>query len=495
MKAIILSVGDELVLGQTVDTNSAYLSAQLSAVGCDTVMHRTVGDDQAMIAAAIRESTPLCDLLIISGGIGPTEDDLTRQAIAEVMNVPLEQNDAWMEKLEAFFKARGRAMPQTNRIQAMIPRGATMLDNPAGTAAGIRVRLGALVKSDMPLSELKGRQIGRILSKMGRLTKEQLVDALERQKREGGKLGGILIAMNTCSREEIEYALAAQEGRVVRGCEVFSVPGVPKEMKAMFVQHVLPYVKQHTGTAVIFQRKLNTFGLGESWVAERLGNLMMRQRNPSVGTTVSDGYVSLRINARYETLERAEHEAEQTVEQCRTALGDIIFGEGDETLAQAVAKLLKAKDVEVTTAESCTGGLLAKMLTDIPGSSAYFRTGFITYHNKSKYDRLGVSENILNCYGAVSEPVVEAMARNALRLSKADIALSISGIAGPDGGSPTKPVGMVCIGMAVQVDRHKVDVTTRTFNFPGDREMIRDRSAKMALSMLRYHLLESKMPF
>lgn len=421
MNAIILSVGDELVLGQTVDTNSAYLSAELAAVGCDTVMHRTVGDNQRMIVAAIRESVPLCDVLIISGGIGPTEDDLTRQSLAEVMNVPLEENAEWMQKLLAFFQARGRPMPQTNKIQAMIPQGAQMLDNPAGTAAGIRTRIGS--------------------------------------------------------------------------CEVFSVPGVPKEMKAMFAAHVLPFVKQHAGGAVILQRKLNTYGLGESWVAEKLGSLMMRQKNPSVGTTVANGYVSLRINARFESLERAEHEIEQTVAACREKLGDIIFSEGDETLAEAVAKLLKDKHIEVTTAESCTGGLLAKMLTDVPGSSAYFKTGFITYSNKAKYDRLGVSENILNVHGAVSEPVVEAMARNALRLSKARIALSISGIAGPDGGTPTKPVGTVCIGMAVQVDRDKVEVTTRTFNFPGDRETVRDRSAKMALSMLRYQLLGSKMPF
>jgi PncC family amidohydrolase len=495
MNAIILSVGDELVLGQTVDTNSAYLSAQLSAVGCDTVMHRTVGDDQGMIVAAIRDSLKLCDLLIISGGIGPTEDDLTRQALAEVMNVPLEENAVWMEKLLAFFQARNRTMPPTNKIQAMIPRGATMLDNPAGTAAGVRVKLGTPVKTDVPLSELKGRQIGNILSKINAVTKEQVVDALTRQKSEGGKLGGILLAMNSCSRDALEFALAAQEGRIVKPCEVFSVPGVPKEMKAMFAAHILPFIKQHAGGAVILQRKLNTYGLGESWVAEKLGSLMMRQKNPSVGTTVSDGYVSLRINARFETLERAEHEIEQTVAQCRHVLGDIVFSEGDESLAAAVAKLLKEKNLEVTTAESCTGGLLAKMLTDIPGSSAYFRTGFITYHNKSKHDRLGVSENILNVHGAVSEPVVEAMARSALRLTKAKIALSISGVAGPDGGSAAKPVGMVCIGMAVQSDRDKVDVTTRTFSFPGDREAVRDRSAKMALAMLRYQLLGSKTPF
>ncbi len=421
MKAFILSVGDELVLGQTVDTNSAWISAQLSSIGCDILAHKTVGDDQPMIEAAIREAAGSVDLLLISGGIGPTEDDLTRQALGNVLNAPLELSDAWMARLDEFFKARGRKMPETNKIQAMIPRGATMLDNPAGTAAGIRAAIGQ--------------------------------------------------------------------------CELFSVPGVPKEMKAMFEAHIRPYVKPLAGGAVILQKKLNTFGLGESWVAEQLGDLMKRGRNPSVGTTVASGMVSLRLNARFDSLERAEHEMQQTEEACRAKLGDVIFSENETSLADVVADLLKQKRIQIATAESCTGGLLAKTLTDIPGSSAYFKTGFVTYSNQAKYERLGVSMEVINLYGAVSENVVEAMARAALRLAKSHVAISISGIAGPDGGSPAKPVGTVCIGMAFQAPDRTVQAVTRTFNFPGDREMVRDRSAKMALSMLRYHLLDKKMPF
>ncbi len=426
MKAFILSVGDELVLGQTVDTNSAWISQQLSAMGCDILAHKTVGDDQSMIAAAISEAAALVDLLLVSGGIGPTEDDLTRQALAGVLNVPLEMNDTWLAKLDEFFKQRARAMPPSNKIQAMIPQGATMLDNPAGTAAGIRAA--------------------------------------------------------------IQRAAGAP-------CEIFVVPGVPKEMKAMFELHIRAFVKQQTGGAVILQKKLNTFGMGESWVAEKLGDLMKRDRNPSVGTTVAGGMVSLRVNARFESLDRAEHEMVKTVEACAEKLGDLICSEDEVTLAEVVAVLLREKHLQVATAESCTGGLLAKMLTDIPGSSAYFKTGFVTYSNQAKYERLGVSMEIINLYGAVSETVVDAMSRNTLRLAKADIALAISGIAGPDGGSPAKPVGMVCIAMAYKTEARTVEAVARTFNFPGDREMIRDRSAKMALSMLRYRVLGTKMPF
>jgi nicotinamide-nucleotide amidase len=247
--------------------------------------------------------------------------------------------------------------------------------------------------------------------------------------------------------------------------------------------------------------------MGDSWVAEKLaagGDLMKRGRNPSVGTTVSQGIVSVRINARFESLGRAEHELERTSAACASALGELIFGaDDDNTLAATVASLLAASRKTVTTAESCTGGLLAKMLTDIPGSSSYFNQGWITYSNDAKYNRLGVAREVLNVYGAVSEPVVEAMAKNARRLAKADFALAISGVAGPTGGGPTKPVGTVCIALASQADPEARGdarffdsaVVARTFTFPGDREMIRDRSAKMALTMLRFHLLGRPLPF
>jgi nicotinamide-nucleotide amidase len=285
------------------------------------------------------------------------------------------------------------------------------------------------------------------------------------------------------------------------------MPGVQKEINAMFARDVLPEVRERAAGAVILSRTLHTFGVGESAVAEMLGPRMMRDRNPSVGTTVSAGIVSLRVNARFDSRQRAQQELEQTVESCRAALSDLIYGQDDQTLADVVADLLKSARKTVTTAESCTGGLVAKMLTDIPGSSDYFKVGFITYSNDAKYERLGVPREIINLHGAVSEPVVSAMARHARRLAKADFALAVSGIAGPSGGSATKPVGTVCIALASPPlssgegrgegawNYHESQVLARTFNFPGDREWVRDRSAKMALSILRYHLLGKPLPF
>jgi nicotinamide-nucleotide amidase len=427
--AIILSIGDELVLGQSIDTNSAWLSQQLASVGVRVRSHITVADDQRAIEEAIWESGIRCDFLIITGGIGPTPDDLTRQALAVVMKQELVMNDFWLKKLEEFFASRGRPMPQSNTIQAMIPVGAAMIDNPNGTAAGI----DATVQFDLPVPDHSPRP---------------------------------------------------------HACRIFVMPGVPKEMTAMFTRDVLPHIRKAAGAAVILSRTLHTFGMGESSVAERLGDLMNRKRNPSVGTTVANGIVSLRINSSFDSAEKAGAELEATTAICREKLGDLIYGQDEQSIQQVVAALLIEKNAKVTTAESCTGGLLAKMLTDVPGSSAYFKTGFITYSNLAKYERLGISTEVINVYGAVSENVVTAMANNSKRLAKADFALAISGVAGPDGGSATKPVGTVCIALASE------DTTiARAFNFPGDRDWVRDRAAKMALTMLRYRLLGKAMPF
>src|SRR5665213_1156522 len=227
MNAIILSIGDELVLGQTVDTNSAWLSQQLASVGVPALAHVTIADDQKEIARSIRELASRCDVLLISGGLGPTEDDLTRQALAEVMGQPLEENAVWMAELHRFFEARGRAMPPINRIQAMIPRGAEMIFNTAGTAAGI---------------------------------------------------GATLHPRNLIYADGAD-AVRAGELPAARKCEVFVMPGVPREMKAMFIRDVLPHAMQAAGGAAILSRTLHTFGLGESAVAEKLGDLMARDRN------------------------------------------------------------------------------------------------------------------------------------------------------------------------------------------------------------------------
>ncbi|MBC8106139.1 MAG: competence/damage-inducible protein A [Anaerolineae bacterium] len=430
--AIILSIGDELVLGQTVDTNSAWLSHQLAAVGCAIKAHMTVPDDQQAIEDAIRESAQRCDFLIVTGGIGPTADDLTRQALAGMMNAPLELDQKWLDHMTAYFKERGRVMPRTNEIQAMIPRGAELIWNHNGTAAGMRARIS-----------------------IGEVASATVSDAPQ--------------------------------------CEIFITPGVPKEMKMMFERDVLPRVRERGGSSdsVILSRTLHTFALGESAIAEMLGDLMRRDRNPSVGTTVANGIVSLRLNSRFDSRDEAQRQLDETDGACRAALGDLIFGADDESLQQAVGRLLASSRKKVTTAESCTGGLLAKMITDVSGSSDYFHTGFVTYSNKAKYERLGVSMEIINVYGAVSEPVVSLMAKNARRLTKSHFALAISGVAGPTGGSATKPVGTVCIALAFDDEQPPM---ARTFLFPGDREWVRDRAAKMALTMLRYHLVGKPLP-
>jgi nicotinamide-nucleotide amidase len=426
MNAIILSIGDELVLGQTVDTNSAWLSQQLAAVGVGIAAHVTVSDDQSAIEDAIRQSVGRCEILLISGGLGPTDDDLTRQALAAVMGAPLEMNEAWLKRLRDFFRQRGRPMPEANAIQAMIPRGARMIENTAGTAPGIYATL-----SSNPQSEIRNPQ----------------------------------------------------------SLQIFVMPGVPKEMKIMFERDVLPALRDAGGGGVILSRTLHTFGLGESSVAEMLGELMKRGRNPSVGTTVSQGIVSLRLNARFGNRAEAERELALTEGACRAALGDLIFGADGQPLAEVVGLALKLKGQTVATAESCTGGLLAKMLTDISGSSDYFRYGWVTYANEAKMAELGVPEQTLMAHGAVSDATVRAMAEGARQRARADYALAISGVAGPTGGTADKPVGTVCIALA-----SGSGTTARTFNFPGDREMIRDRSAKMALTMLRYHLLGKPLP-
>lgn len=416
MNAFILSVGDELTLGQTLDTNSAWLSAQLATIGCWVIGHMTVPDDETSVDSAIRAHTQTADVMLITGGIGPTEDDLTRQGLAKALGVALEMNQSWLAHLEEFFRVRNRPMVASNRIQAMLPHGCGMIENTCGTACGMQVRIGP--------------------------------------------------------------------------CDIYLMPGVPREMQAMFTRDVLPALRSRSGGAVILSRTLHTFGLGESTVGEKLGHLMDRRRNPSVGTTVAGGIVSLRLNARFPTLAEAREKLAQTESACREVLGELIYGADGQSLPQAIAPLLHDARRTIATAESCTGGLLAGMLTDVPGASGYFQQGWVTYSNSAKQDMLRVSAETLRQHGAVSEPVVREMAEGARQLSGADFGLSISGIAGPAGGTPDKPVGTICFGFA-----HADGVLTRTIIHSGDRAAVRDRACKTALSILRYHLLGKPLPF
>lgn len=411
MQAAILSIGDELVLGQTVDTNSAYLSAQLASRGIMTLLHQTVADDMDAMVDMIQYASQRVELIIISGGLGPTDDDLTRQALAQAMGVELVLDNEQLPLIEAIFTRRGKPMPDRNRIQAYHPVGTTMITNTCGTAPGI-------------------------IAKHNKAT-------------------------------------------------IYVTPGVPSEMKRMWELSVLPDIlKLIPSQRFIHTIKVNTFGRGESTVAEELGELFDRTRNPKVGTTVANGIVSVRIRSEFDSDEKARIELNNTVEAVKQKLGSIVYSTEETTIQDVLVKQLIDSKLTVATAESCTGGLIAKMLTDIPGSSSVVKGGWVTYANEMKMRELGVPEQMLIDHGAVSEPVAMHMAASARQQADSDLAVSVTGIAGPDGGTAQKPVGTVWMGIA---DRS--GVTARRFLFNGTRDTVRDRTAKMACQMLRLRLL------
>ncbi len=409
MPAILLSIGDELTLGQTVDTNAAWLSAQLASRGIDTLRHETVPDDRPAIVDAIARAADQADLLIATGGLGPTDDDLTRFALADVMGVALELDPSALHDIDAFFRGRGKTMNRRNRVQAMCPVGATLLANPAGTAPGIHVRLGKN-----------------------------------------------------------------------RPCDAYFVPGVPREMHALWDQHIAPALPAAGRT--ILTARLNTFGKGESDVAAMLGELMARDRNPLVGTTVSAGIVSARIRSTFDHADEARRQLDATIQRVEAALGELVFSRDEVELAPVVGERLKARRQTVATAESCTGGLVAQMLTAVPGSSDYYPGGWICYANEMK-QQLGVAPDLIAEHGAVSEPVAQALADAAARRAHADYALATTGIAGPTGGTDAKPVGTVCFGLATPDG-----ASASTHIFPGDRATVRHRAALHALNTLRLAL-------
>jgi nicotinamide-nucleotide amidase len=408
MKAIILAIGDELISGQTVDTNSAYLSRRLAERGVETVEHRTVGDDKERIASAIAEAAGRVEIVVVSGGLGPTEDDLTRQAMADAMGCELQLNAECLADIEEFFRLRNRKMSPPNRAQAMIPTSAEPMRNKLGTAPGIAARIGA--------------------------------------------------------------------------AQVFIVPGVPAEMKWMYDNCIAPRLPP--GEGVILHHVVHTFGEGESDVGAKIADLMKRGSEPTVGTTVAAGMVSVRIISRGRTTEDARLQADLTVKTLYERLGNLIVGKGDATMPSAAGELLRKRGQTLATAESCTGGLIGEMVTSVSGSSDYYLGGFVTYSNRLKRDLLGVSEELLARHGAVSEQVAIAMAEGCRQKLGSDWAIGVTGIAGPAGGSAEKPVGLVYVALAgpegTQVFRHV---------FPGARDMVRLRSALAAMNCLRLALL------
>jgi len=412
MNAIILSIGDELTSGLTINSNAAWLGQQLSTLGMNCRLQLTVGDDQAAIVSAIKQSIPHCDVLLISGGLGPTEDDLTRGSVAEALDEPLVQDPSALHDLEFFFERIKRTMTDNNRLQAMRPRSASCVKNSCGTAPGIIARSGST--------------------------------------------------------------------------QIFVMPGVPKEMKAMFEQSYLPLLQAAAGGVVRQIAKLNISGAGESWIGAQIADLMKRGANPAVGTTVHDGIVSVRIYATGRRDQVTAMIAEKTA-VVRQRLGALIFSSDEITLDAVVTQHLLQHHQTIATAESCTGGMVAMMLTNFPGSSKCFKQGWVTYSNESKATELHINPELIKTYGAVSREVAGTMATQARKQAQATWAIGITGIAGPDCGSPEKPVGLVYISIAGP--QSPDDLYIRACHFSGDRHSIRLRSSQMALTLLRLKLL------
>ncbi len=414
MDAGIISVGDELVTGQGLDTNSAWLSEGLVRVGVRVAGHVTVGDDVERIQGAIGEGLDQADLVIVTGGLGPTPDDLTRQAVAAAIGEPLEENAEALGQIQAMFERWQRPLHEANKIQALIPRGCRVVPNPRGTAPGIAYTRGSK--------------------------------------------------------------------------QLFALPGVPSEMKAMFEASVVPALPVQAGGRCIRLRRLLCYGISEAKVGEILADLMIRGRNPLVGTTASQGIISVRIVAEAVAVAEADRLLDEDAAEVRKRLGRAIFGEDEATLAEAVAELLAEQAKTVATAESCTGGLLAKQLTDISGSSTYFLRGYVTYSNKAKSALLSVPDTLIEAEGAVSEAVARAMASGCKAAAGTDLAISITGIAGPTGGTPlARPVGLVYVGLA---RASGVEVKRMLFGEHLSRAEIRDRSCQTALNLLRIRLLD-----
>lgn len=416
-RAAVLSIGDELVLGQTLDTNSRWISERLTARGVRAVEHVTVPDDLDAHAAALARLAASVPLVVSTGGLGPTADDLSRDALARVMGETLVEDGAAWQQIRSHFVARGVPVSENNRLQALRPASAAALANPHGTAPGLFATIG---------------------------------------------------------------------GR----CDVFCLPGPPNEMKPMFEAEVLSRLRPPAGR-VVRTRVLRTFGMGESHIAERLGQLMDRSRNPLVGTTASEGVVSCRI--RYEGPDAgADGAVEDSARAVRDALGAIVYGEEDDSLASVIVGLLRERGERLVVVESCTGGLLGAMITEVPGCSDAFLGGWITYANEAKSAHVGVPAETIARHGAVSAEVARAMAAGALLAagrSGPAHALAITGVAGPGGGSDAKPVGTVWICRASTGNGGAADTDARRFLFSGDRAMIRRRSAMTALAMLRLFLI------
>lgn len=412
MNAEIISVGTELLLGQIVDTNAAFLGAELAALGVNLYYTTTVGDNLERATAAIRAALKRAEMILVTGGIGPTPDDVTREAIAAALDEGLVFHEGLAQQLREFFAARRRPMVDLNLRQAYLPASARAIPNPVGTAPGV---------------------------------------------------------------------LAEKNGRAI-----IALPGVPYEMKQMFEEYVRPYLRQRSSLhSFLRSRVVRTFGLGESALVEEIKDLLEGQTNPTLAPLVKRGEVTLRLTVRASEESEAQRLLDELEARLRERLEPYIFGIDEHGLEQEVGRLLTAQGRTLAVAESCTGGLIGDRLTNVAGSSNYFVGGVIAYSNAVKRDLLGVPEETLQRWGAVSAETARAMAQGVRRRLGADLGLAATGIAGPTGGTPEKPVGLVYVALAAGQE----PVACQEYRWTGPREEVKYRTSQAALDLLRRSLL------
>lgn len=415
----IISIGNELVFGRIVDSNAAYLSRRFSEEGLNVSFHTVVGDEPEHIKNVFRLATERADLIVATGGLGPTKDDLTRHVIADLFKLDLVFDEGVWKGIRSRFAKRSIVMPENNRVQAMMPCGAVVIPNNTGTASGFLINID--------------------------------------------------------------------------NKKIITLPGVPSEMKLMVDEWVVPHINSNINSlcpdkdAIEFSviKELKTFGIAESLLGEKIAHVMGPDKNPIVGTQASINGIIVRLCSSASSKGAAQELIGGVEREVKLALGDSVFGSDDESLEGALYNLLKAKSMTIALAESCTGGLVSNLLTNISGISEYLIEGVVTYSNESKINVLGVLEDIIVEHGAVSNDVAAAMASGVRKHAGTDIGIGITGIAGPSGGTVDKPVGLVYIAVDIQGD-----VVVKRNLFSGSRTNIKKRAAYTALNMARLRLLE-----
>ncbi|NSW90461.1 MAG: competence/damage-inducible protein A [Firmicutes bacterium] len=412
MNAEIIAVGTELLLGQIINTNAQYISQRLPEVGVNVYYHSVVGDNPERLTKCLNIAMERSDVIITTGGLGPTKDDLTKETVAKILGKKLVLHDETLEKMKAFFKKYNRQMTANNIKQAYLPEGSLIIKNKNGTAPGCIIESGDKT--------------------------------------------------------------------------VIMLPGPPSEMRPMFEESVLPYFMGKSNY-VLVSKYVRIFGIGESQVEDKIMDIVENQTNPTIAPYAKEGEVMLRVTARCKKGEAPEELIDPVINEIQNRLGDAVYSTDNKELEEVVADLLISNNLTISIAESCTGGLISKKLTDVAGISRVFEGSVISYSNNLKRNLLGVSKEILEKYGAVSNSTAIEMAKGIREIANTDIGLAVTGIAGPGGGTSEKPIGLVYVALA-----HNNGVDSKELRLWGERSRIRNVASLYALDMVRRYTIQIK---